>query len=631
MFNEEFYPTPKEVAERMWNKISANNKVVLDPSCGKGDLISSLKGGHYHDLGEERGYWVKAYKLLGIEIEPDLQAISKEKGISIIGSDFLTTAIDFRIDIIYMNPPFSNGDEHLLKAWDVISPGGTIVCLLNSETIDNPYSARRMLLQEIISKNGYAENWGSCFSTAERPTNVSVSCVVLKKPENKSRFEYKNAFKEEERANVSSSEIMQAGVVRSDLLLALENGYEESKKAFEELLIALSKAESCVSTFYGNGRTTSIVDCLKERNNNESRYELFVSSLKDRAWRYVVEKTKLREIATSKLREDLEKFLEEQSNMAFTKENMISVIEMLYFNQGAYLQKSVSDVFDKMISFDKDNKVHWEGWKTNDAYKVNHKVIMPYLVKHEKEYSNPWSFSYHNSGRNFLRDIDIALCFVTGRDINEVVGLESAIGNQMSMANKHSGIENTKGVSSFFEFQFYKKGTVHLYFRDEETWMRFNLIAAAGKMWLPPNDIKAQEAEEKLRMKKQKFSDAAWTKNQKEKEKRERWLKSVEYNFNPANERGTELKKLLAQEGFVSTEASDSANILIVGKKAKYIILDNTGCFYVYDVLDKKLGNVVFIDDDMKLLPIKDTAKAIVELMNEEEDALLPVIQQSLF
>ena len=34
-----------------------------------------------------------------------------------------------------MNPPFSNGDKHLLKALKMQEKGGAIICLLNAETI----------------------------------------------------------------------------------------------------------------------------------------------------------------------------------------------------------------------------------------------------------------------------------------------------------------------------------------------------------------------------------------------------------------------------------------------------------------------------------------------------------------
>src|SRR5262249_55357445 len=78
------------------------------------------------------------------------------------------------------NPPFSNGDDHLLKAWDFLH-SGEIVCLLNEETIKNPYTAARKRLVEIVSQHGEGEYLGDCFSSAQRKTNGRVAMVYLKK------------------------------------------------------------------------------------------------------------------------------------------------------------------------------------------------------------------------------------------------------------------------------------------------------------------------------------------------------------------------------------------------------------------------------------------------------------------
>jgi hypothetical protein len=52
-----------------------------------------------------------------------------------------------------MNPPFSNADDHFLKAWE-IAENTDIVCLMNAETIRNPYSQKRQLVNRIIEDNG---------------------------------------------------------------------------------------------------------------------------------------------------------------------------------------------------------------------------------------------------------------------------------------------------------------------------------------------------------------------------------------------------------------------------------------------------------------------------------------------
>lgn len=44
-------------------------------------------------------------------------------------------------DLIIMNPPFSNGNSRLWKALDLQERnGGAVICLLNAETLKNPYT-----------------------------------------------------------------------------------------------------------------------------------------------------------------------------------------------------------------------------------------------------------------------------------------------------------------------------------------------------------------------------------------------------------------------------------------------------------------------------------------------------------
>lgn len=51
-----------------------------------------------------------------------------------------------------MNPPFSQGAKHLLKALALQSNGGMVLCILNAETIKNPYTNERMALKQKLNE-----------------------------------------------------------------------------------------------------------------------------------------------------------------------------------------------------------------------------------------------------------------------------------------------------------------------------------------------------------------------------------------------------------------------------------------------------------------------------------------------
>src|ERR1700744_2053245 len=126
MFNESFFPTPMAVIKKMiapyldrsgrYNYLSAD-RIVLEPSAGKGDILDFLS-----ENGEYRSRLAKD-NLYCIEQDPDLQHILREKGYRLIGTDFLRYSGEHQFNLILMNPPFHNGDEHLLRAWELLEEG----------------------------------------------------------------------------------------------------------------------------------------------------------------------------------------------------------------------------------------------------------------------------------------------------------------------------------------------------------------------------------------------------------------------------------------------------------------------------------------------------------------------------
>ena len=66
--------------------------------------------------------------------------------------------------------------------------------------------------------------------------------------------------------------------------------------------------------------------------------------------------------------------------MAFSEENVYALVESIFLNRGAILQQCVVEAFDIMTRYYDENRVHVEGWKTNDAWKVNRRVVLPRVV-----------------------------------------------------------------------------------------------------------------------------------------------------------------------------------------------------------------------------------------------------------
>jgi hypothetical protein len=97
---------------------------------------------------------------------------------------------------------------------------------------------------------------------------------------------------------------------------------------------------------------------------------------------------------------------------------------------------------------------------------LNQKFISSSLAK--LAWSNPRKVRIETYGRQWddIQDLIKALCFITGRPIEEV-RLPEHVGEN----NYEPGAWHDWG---FFLFRPYKKGTVHFEFKDREVWAALN-------------------------------------------------------------------------------------------------------------------------------------------------------------
>lgn len=123
MFNENknFYPTPEKLVNKMislvdWNKV----ETVLEPSAGKGDIAETVK-----KYGEK--YQGVSFDIDCIEYDENLRHILTGKDLKVVHNDFLTYDTMKSYDLIIMNPPFENGDKHILKALEMQEKTGAVL------------------------------------------------------------------------------------------------------------------------------------------------------------------------------------------------------------------------------------------------------------------------------------------------------------------------------------------------------------------------------------------------------------------------------------------------------------------------------------------------------------------------
>ena len=88
-------------------------------------------------------------------------------------------------DLIIMNPPFSNGCKHLLKALEMQQRnGGAVICLLNAETLKNECTNERIMLNRMLEEyNADIQYIQDAFVDAERKTSVEIALIKVKLPD----------------------------------------------------------------------------------------------------------------------------------------------------------------------------------------------------------------------------------------------------------------------------------------------------------------------------------------------------------------------------------------------------------------------------------------------------------------
>ena len=508
--NEEFYPTPDSLIEKLLTRglkgvefegdlaglegrrFPVNlGSVVLEPSAGSGAIVDYIRE---EDMTK---------KIDVIEKDVRLSNELTRKGYRVIHDDFLTFEPFKQYDSIVMNPPFSNGDEHLLKALEVaesnISKPCTIYAIVNAETIRNPYSNKRKTLAGKLEANAAdIEYVSEAFTKAERKTDVEVALITVKvSPVDDSKRIYEKiledveADKEESPIYELSTQVNnnEVGELLADIP-RLINEYQQLvdivKESHEinaerERLIAYVEEVNGVSFFLSE--PTSELDSDLEK-------------LRARYWRMILQTGKFASKLTTEAREQLLRSTELVQDLDITEDNVRTIFGALLTNFGDMVESSIISMFEKITDHSQrggyNGNIHlYNGWYTNDAYKINHRIIYP--------------VSY-----NTLHDLEMGIDF--GGKLKEYNDLSYKVTDFINDLNKafeiftpvtkFESIGKSEYENNVMKFRIYRKGTIHVTFKDLETLDLINITAGRHFNWLPTEEEVKEDEEAKDYMRK---------------------------------------------------------------------------------------------------------------------------------
>lgn len=523
-----FYPTPPQLGKKLtegldWEMIQE----VLEPSAGKGNLVSQAISDfcdlrHYshchlsvdcveidpvlrgilnfefsHQREEEA--WSRydilrdSKEALTITDKLEMEALKKKVDqfsalkMQVVHDDFLTFNTRKQYDLILMNPPFENGERHLIKAIEIQSRyGGAIRCILNAETLLNPYTSLRITLKQMLQNlNAEIEFVQDAFTQAERKTDVQVAIIKvdIPKPQRESSiFERLTKAAKTERPPVDNA----SDLTLKDFIEHIVSLYNVEVDAGVELI----QEYEAMLPYIMNSLDDKIRykrPTLSLRVSDQGdlpSINKYIHLVRNKYWEALFAKEEFIGKMTSNLQKKYRSLVDEMSNYDFSVFNIKVIQAQMNAELTTGVKETILAMFDRLTAEhswypETQKNIHYfNGWKTNQVHKIGNKSILP----------TGGMFSSYSRGKPFevkrvydvLSDIEKVFNYLDGHMSAEV--------SLLGVLERACQQEQTKNIPcKFFDVTLYKKGTMHIRFRSPELVERMNIYAAQNKKWLPPS------------------------------------------------------------------------------------------------------------------------------------------------
>lgn len=480
--SEDYYPTPdsflKEITDGMdWENIY----YVLEPSAGKGNIVEHVitckKNWGIHHCWGKRNVDIDC-----IEIEPELRAILKGKEFRVVHDDFLTFHTYKHYDLIFMNPPFSVGARHLLKAIEVQSvTGGGIICILNAETIRNAYTRERQeLVHRLERYRAEIKYYENAFSVAENPTKVECAVVKLIVPVPERQTTIFDTLREKEyeeyECKRETSELAESDIVRA-FVAQYNRELEWGLRLYDELLELNSKALD------GKGLLQLYVGEYSREGFSVNGY---VRRMRYKYWQKFFAEPIFYRCLTSNLAREYTSQVNRFAEFDFSLWNIKTVQEEIARTLIKGVEDCIINLFDELShkhswseELELGNVHYFNGWKSNSSWKINQRIVMPWMGFYQSWSQDSLHFDpFHGGAYGNLSDLEKVLNYLDNGETEEI-DLSARL---KEMQSRYI----TRNIQlKYFTVTFYKKGTCHITFTNERLLKKLNIFGSQSKGWLP--------------------------------------------------------------------------------------------------------------------------------------------------
>lgn len=482
--NKDFYPTKDKTIEKLISDIKIEEiTALLEPSVGKANIV---------DYIVEKSKNIRSCRKINldidcIEIDPNLRYIVQGKGYRIVHDDFLTYHTMKAYSHIIANFPFSDADKHLKKALDMLEvSGGKLRCIINAQTLKNPYSNLRKEILDILKRyNAKIEYLKDEFIDAERVTSVEIAIIRCDIDKKETGSIILNKLEQAELENENTYE--NNSLIENDFVSAIIKQFEFECKVGINLIKEYNKLKAFTSSEFNKDSSILSLRLCSDRNYSEPSENIlcndYLREVRKKYWKALFNNKEFTKLFTSNLQRDFYNRLNELADYDFNEFNIEELRKQMNNQVVTGVKETILNLFDDLSRkhyWDKDtssNIHYYNGWKSNSCWKINKRVIIPLNG------FGSWSESFdplHYQCIDKLADIEKVFNYLDTGKTEELTLRE--ILQEAKDKNQTKGI-----ITKFFKVDFYKKGTAHLTFLDEELLKKFNVFGSLEKGWLPPS------------------------------------------------------------------------------------------------------------------------------------------------
>lgn len=547
MFGIQFYPTPKLLAYKLISKLDFSRvKSVLEPSAGKGDFIDALYTyrkeemltyslqkqyekrnekieffdnkdelfssieenfgkkfsnvndikEYLHSLENDDFWWhlgihekANSKTMLDVtcvEIDSNLCAILRDKKYLTTNADFLDWCSFSRYDTILMNPPFADGDKHLLKAISLCENGGQICCILNAETIRNPYTTlKQLLMQKLNDYNAQIEYVNDAFINAEISADVDVALVYINIPQKVVSEDIAKNFVKGDVYEKEYKEFSDTQLYKGDAISLLINQFNLEARYGLKIIDTFNSMKQYIPMDKdGSNRliNLSVAGCYGEEGYDFSEANRYIRRLRQKYWELAFQTSAisglLTDAARAKYQQEIRRFRDYDFTYGNIKQLQIELSQSLDSNIHEAIV-NLYDCFTYKYSRENPNNVHlFNGWNTNQGFKINPKKII-YPLYLYTTYGGWGSWDVHRL-RDFLTEVEKVFVYLDcgrteGDSVHEII-------SKKFYNDRYHG-ENLS--FKYFDVEVKKKGTIHIKWKCDELIKKLTIIGCKAHGTLP--------------------------------------------------------------------------------------------------------------------------------------------------